>query len=139
MKCLNGISFVLIILILLLSWSGSTLANSWDNPATLNRLITPEFNIKLQLSNGAPGYDLSYVEPNYGTGAGLIGFRQDGSIIKATYAVAQDIIPYTEIGFALNYINYFVATDSDRVGEKYVSTDLGFQFGDFGGCVSGFL
>ena len=102
-----------------------------NNPAGLNGLVTPEFSLKLQIDNEqSKAYEISYAEPNYGTGAGLLNFIYQESRIKATYGVAAQVLDSTGMGLALNYISYPDANNPDT-SERYVSTDLGVQLGDF--------
>lgn len=148
MKSQIRVITVLMVLSMLLIW-GSCAAESFDdpafakvavngelstaviNPAGLNGLVTPEFSLRLRIdSDQSKAYEISYAEPNYGTGAGLLNFIYQKSQIKATYGVAAQVLESTGIGLALNYISYPEPEDPDT-SDRYVSTDLGVQLGDF--------
>lgn len=113
------------------SWSGGIavdgrLASTINNPAGLSGVTTPEFSLKLLMSEGqGNSYGLYYTEPDYGTGAGLLAFDYFDPVWQIEYAVASQVLDMANAGLALRYLSNPDTEDS------YVSTDLGLQVGDF--------
>lgn len=92
------------------------------NPAGLQGLVTPEFSMQLRIVSGeSQQYQISYAEPDYGTGAGLLHILYQESLRQITYSVAADLLETTDAGVALHYISV------PEPGNKYISTDLGLQ------------
>jgi len=145
------IGFAGLVVLLLIAFGSSSLAFSPNvavggnlsyanrNPAGLMGLETPEFGLKLrmvsqendeELEEGEASpysreYQVLYAEPDYGTGAGLLHFIYSDTLRQITYSVADQLMGYVDVGIALSYMNH-PASEA-----KYVSTDLGFQIGDF--------
>jgi len=129
------ISFCLVLLLLISDGAiasgkgvavSGTVPAAVTNSASLVGIDAPVLKLNVGFDqNQSRMYQLSYAEPDYGTGAGLLNFVHQNSLWQIKYAVASNLVPYVDLGMDVRFLKL------TETGDKYISTDFGVQFGDF--------
>ena len=129
------ISFCLVLLLLISDGAiasgkgvavSGTVPAAVTNSASLVGIDAPVLKLNVGFDqNQSRMYQLSYAEPDYGTGAGLLNFVHQNSLWQIKYAVASNLVPYVDLGMDVRFLKL------TETGDKYISTDFGVQLGDF--------